>query len=751
MSMMFKGLKWWRSERAWGMFVFCFFLILQSNSVFFEKWERSFHDLAHAWSSHQQPASTGLIAVDEKSIAQLGPLPWPRQIYAKLIETLEQAHPKSIILSLPNVDPQIEQRLLQAEKLKSLLPVDAPQEAASSDVAPVDRGAQAALTELADEVLQSAKEDARWEQSLQAADIVLVHGGPREGRSDSKNQYPLNESKDDKPAVAADSFVDVLSGKLPAAKYANQVVVIGAADVVLTRSGRADWLPLPATSRFATEILYPATKVEPTWMTWAVVSVTSLVGLWIGFGVTGLSTGIATALCLLFGATFLVLEVCLIGALDIWLKLVFPTLLLESSFAAVLSHRTAVRWLTPVAPAETPQSSDRMMGLALQGQGQLDMAYQCFKRIPMSDNVADDLYCLAMDYERQHQREQAKRVFEHIAKYNINFKDVKEHLSTSRKSPESTQNTNPNSEFVPEQPKVLGRYQIERPLGKGTMGVVYLGKDPKIGRQIALKTMTLSQEFDGVELKDARDRFFSEAKAAGRLQHPGIVTIFDVGEEGDLAFIAMEYVTGQDLRLFCKPSQLMPVPQVVSIVERIARALDYAHRQQVIHRDIKPGNVMYDPLTDTLKVTDFGIARITDGNKTRTGLVLGSPSYMAPEQLAGLKLDGRSDLYASGVMLFQLLTGVLPFRANSLAELMSKIANQPAPDVRQHRPDLPEELANIVARLLEKVPKKRYQDGGALATDLASCAERVQLHVASANQPTPSRGGADEIPPVHLE
>jgi len=203
------------------------------------------------------------------------------------------------------------------------------------------------------------------------------------------------------------------------------------------------------------------------------------------------------------------------------------------------------------------------------------------------------------------------------------------------------------------------------------------------------------------------------------LQHPNIVTIFDVCEERGLAFIAMEYLQGHDLQQCCKRGALMPVPRVVSIVARVAQALAYAHRLQVIHRDIKPGNVMYDISTDTVKVTDFGIARITDGNKTRTGLVLGTPSYMSPEQLAGLPPDGRSDLYALGIMTFQLLTGVLPFRADSMAELMSKIATEQALDVRQLRPELPEDLALIVVRLLRKSAQERYQNGDALATDLS--------------------------------
>lgn len=146
------------------------------------------------------------------------------------------------------------------------------------------------------------------------------------------------------------------------------------------------------------------------------------------------------------------------------------------------------------------------------------------------------------------------------------------------------------------------------------------------------------------------------------MQHPSIVTIFEVGQHGDLVYIAMEYLKGQDLQPHCKRAALLPVPKVLSIVVRVVKALDYAHGLQVLHRDIKLSNVMYDRATDTAKITNFGIARITDASKTRTGLVMGTPSYMSPEQLAGLTLDGRSDLYSLGIMACQLLTGQLPFR-----------------------------------------------------------------------------------------
>ena len=265
---------------------------------------------------------------------------------------------------------------------------------------------------------------------------------------------------------------------------------------------------------------------------------------------------------------------------------------------------------------------------------------------------------------------------------------------------------------------MLGRYQIDRELGKGAMGVVYLGKDPKIGRVVAIKTMALSEEFDGDELVDARERFFREAETAGRLQHQNIVTIFDAGEEHDLAYIAMEFLKGKDLVDYCREGQLLAVPRVLSIVARVAEALAYAHRQNVVHRDIKPANIMYEADSDTVKVTDFGIARITDSSKTKTGLVLGTPSFMSPEQLAGKKVDGRSDLYSLAVMMFQMLTGVLPFRGDSMAELMYKIANDPAPDIRTVRKDLPQKLAKLVALSLSKRPEARYQSGDQFAADL---------------------------------
>jgi serine/threonine-protein kinase len=262
---------------------------------------------------------------------------------------------------------------------------------------------------------------------------------------------------------------------------------------------------------------------------------------------------------------------------------------------------------------------------------------------------------------------------------------------------------------------MLGRYQVEKELGKGAMGVVYLGKDPKIGRTVAIKTMALSQEFEGDELKEVKERFFREAETAGRLNHPAIVTIYDAGEEHDLAYIAMEFLKGKDLVPYTKPGTLLPPDKVLSIVERVADALGYAHTMGVVHRDIKPANIMYEPESDTPKVTDFGIARITDSSKTKTGMVLGTPSYMSPEQLAGKKIDGRSDLFSLGVTLFQMLCGRLPFEGESMTQLMFAIASNPHPHIREINAQLPPWIDVIIDKALAKDLNVRYQTGAEFA------------------------------------
>ncbi|WP_418317325.1 serine/threonine-protein kinase [Piscinibacter sakaiensis] len=290
----------------------------------------------------------------------------------------------------------------------------------------------------------------------------------------------------------------------------------------------------------------------------------------------------------------------------------------------------------------------------------------------------------------------------------------------------------------------LGRYRIDRVIGRGSMGVVYQGFDTMLGRQVAIKTMALGREFDGAELDEARQRFFREAETAGRLQHRDIVTIYDVGEEQELAYIAMEFLKGQDLQRYTGAGKLLPVPVVVRVGVRVAEALAYAHSRGVVHRDVKPANVMLHLPTGAIKVTDFGIARVTDASRTRTGTVLGTPSFMSPEHLAGQRIDGRSDLYSLAVMLYQLVAGQLPFQADSMAKLMFRIANDVAPDVRSVRPELPESLARVLARALQKNPADRHADGNQMAAEL----RQVDLSQPAAAWAGPAMAGAAAAPPA---
>ena len=211
---------------------------------------------------------------------------------------------------------------------------------------------------------------------------------------------------------------------------------------------------------------------------------------------------------------------------------------------------------------------------------------------------------------------------------------------------------------------------------------------------------------------------FREAETAGRLSHPNIVTIYDAGEEHDLCYIAMELLKGKDLVPYVKPGTLLPTEKVVSIVARVADALGYAHKQHIVHRDIKPANVMYEPESDQVKVADFGIARITDSSKTKTGMVLGTPSYMSPEQLSGKKVDGRSDLFSLAVTLYQLLCGKLPFEGDSMAQLMFRIANETPADIRTINPAIPDSVVQFLDRAMAKDADQRFQTGEEFAAAL---------------------------------
>ena len=276
----------------------------------------------------------------------------------------------------------------------------------------------------------------------------------------------------------------------------------------------------------------------------------------------------------------------------------------------------------------------------------------------------------------------------------------------------------------PSQRQRLGRYTVIRELGRGSMSVVYLGKDPTIQRFVALKTVRFDDAGDPSELVEIKRRFFREVQSAGLLSHPNIVTIFDAGDEEDLGYIAMEVLEGITLKDWCRKENLQPIKQVLELVAKVAEALDHAHSHGVVHRDIKPANIMFTK-DGIAKITDFSIARITTSTKTKTDAILGTPSYMSPEQIAGEKVDGRSDLFSLGVVMFELLTGERPFQGESIASLTYQIAHKPHRPPAQIRTDLPPCCVAIIDRALSKKLDQRYQRGLEFSVDLTVCLQAL--------------------------
>jgi serine/threonine protein kinase len=272
--------------------------------------------------------------------------------------------------------------------------------------------------------------------------------------------------------------------------------------------------------------------------------------------------------------------------------------------------------------------------------------------------------------------------------------------------------------------KRIGRYELEKTLGRGAMGVVYLARDPIIDRLVALKTLRVDLDADHAE--EFRERFLREARAAGRLNHPGIVTVHDVGEDPEtgLMYIAMEHVEGRDLKQILSTGHVFRPSEVARIASDVAIALDYAHSLGVVHRDVKPANIILTA-DGTPKITDFGIARLETSNLTVDGQFIGTPNFMSPEQITGKGIDGRSDLFSLGVVLFTLLTGQRPFGGDTMHEVTLRIVQEPSPIPSTVGTEIPAAFNPIVLKCLEKNPEKRFQTGKDLAKVLAALARSL--------------------------
>lgn len=531
------------------------------------------------------------------------------------------------------------------------------------------------------------------------------------------------------------SFHEALNGEAHPGLFAGKIVLLGATSPRLVEA-----LPTPLGDKMAPVLIEAHTVssllngdvyTTPAWTHWVRFAVFAIIGIYLMYFLPRLNIGSGLAVSGLMLVIMLNAHLILMAFQTVWLPLAAP------AAALLLGHALlgAKRLLLSRASLYQGElaKTNRLLAQAYHSQGQLDMAFEKYRLCEIDEELLSMTYNLGLDYERKRQFNKAVNVFRFIRNFKPNYRDTKDRVYKNLKTSNEVVLGNSRDGLEKTlvlttggvQKPMLGRYQIESELGKGAMGTVYLGKDPKIGRTVAIKTMPLSSEFEDDMLEEVKKRFFREAETAGRLNHNNIVTVYDVGEEHDLAYIAMDFLQGTDMSKFTKKENLLKVDEVFNVIIQVADALNYAHEQSVVHRDIKPSNIIYDRRVKKPTVTDFGVAHITDNTKTKTGTILGTPSFMAPEQLAGSAVDRRSDLFSLGVTFFQLLTGELPFVADSISSLMYRIANEEPKDILKIRPNLPICVKAIISKSLQKDPDKRYQTGEELIKALRRCEKNI--------------------------
>jgi len=524
------------------------------------------------------------------------------------------------------------------------------------------------------------------------------------------------------------SFIDVLDGKVGAKALGKKIVLLG-----VTAEGLSQHYNTPTGSNVSgLEIVAAAVEniinaeyiSRPSWIFTVEILALLYFGFFLMFVIPRVTPRIGAMILSIFLLTWVSAGVILFLSTGIWIKILAPIILSVIGFGlAILRRYTADR-------QDENAELNKSLGLALQGQGMLDMAYEKLLKCPVEDKaVKDILYNLGLDFERKRMTNKALSVYRHIKKAG-SFKDIDERIKklisldatlamTVAASKKETSFLLQNGGTKP----TLGRYEILKELGQGAMGTVYLGRDPNINREVAVKTINYSDVAPD-ELSEVKGRFFREAEAAGKLSHPNIVTIYDMGEDHDMAYIAMEFLKGKELTHYCRKPNLLSLKRVLKLVSAVAEALGYAHKQQVVHRDIKPANILLLK-DDQVKVADFGIARVISSSKTQTGIIFGTPNYMSPEQVAGKKVDGRSDLFSLGVVFYELLTGARPFKGDSMTSLLFAVSKTDYVPIPEIAPKTPKCCVEVSERLLAKGVSNRYQSASQVIKGIETCLNTI--------------------------
>ena len=524
-------------------------------------------------------------------------------------------------------------------------------------------------------------------------------------------------------------FSKVLNKEIQLSIFKDKIVIIGLVapgidtQWVTPVSGKMPSVEVLA--NMVDNILNQRFYYKPSWTIVIELAVLLFFGLFLSFILPRLRAGMGAATTLLLFLAYGIGGSYIFFSGNIWLEISPPLILLVIGYILIISKRFFVTERRKEKVEADSVETNKMLGLSFQQQGMLDLALEKFRKIPIQEEGAKELlYNLGLDFERKRQFSKAMSTYSLIIEDGKDFKDLSERIPRL-KDAEATMifgggsghpgdiGTLVSTDTKP----TLGRYEVVDELGRGAMGIVYKGEDPKIHRTVAIKTVRLS-DFDENVIDEMKDRFFREAESAGLLTHPNIVTIYDAGEEHDLAYIAMEFLKGRDLVEYTVKGNLLPIRDVLTIIIQVAEALEYAHSKGIIHRDIKPANIMRIDDTGEVKVADFGIARITSSSKTKTGVIMGTPSYMSPEQVSGKKVDGRSDIFSLGVVLFEMLCGERPFSGDDMTSLMYLIAKEKHPSIKAINTKVPGVIEKVIDKALEKEVDKRYQKAAQIAEHL---------------------------------
>ncbi|MFC1819632.1 CHASE2 domain-containing serine/threonine-protein kinase [Thermodesulfobacteriota bacterium] len=540
----------------------------------------------------------------------------------------------------------------------------------------------------------------------------------------------LIKFKDNEKMPPRFSFADILINKKMQSSMKEKIIIIGFNH---SESRKYDTPNSPNMSEselnahILENIINSGPITRPTYMSYIETLIVLLLGIF-----TLLFFPLKRQLIRLGGTVVMVLlaltaGVLLLSVMGIWFKPIY----IAGCLVAVYLYILASEFLFSGKFARESHETNRLLGLSFQSQGLLDLAFDKFQKLPLDNETKDLIYNLGLEYEKKRLINKALTAYEYINKKG-GFRDLDDRMPKLKASDKSSTlgsyDMAKEASIVSDSERavksIIGRYEILNELGKGSMGLVYKAQDPKINRIVAIKTIRFSDEFDEDVIQEIKERFFREAEIAGQLSHPSIVTIHDVGDDGDLTYMAMEFLEGEDLDKFTKTENLLPLRRVLYIVARIADALDFAHKAEVIHRDIKPANVMLLK-NGQIKVTDFGIAKAISSSRTRTGVILGTPNYMSPEQIMGQKIDSKSDIFSLGVLFYQLVTGELPFHGENLSGLLYQITQVKHPSPRSYNQKIPKVCEQILDKALAKDPNNRFRKAGDLANIVNVLGEKI--------------------------